>query len=264
MVPSPRMWWRAGEGLHAGEKMNIISLYNIGYRVGGQTILDGLDLEFEKGESFVIMGRSGCGKSTLLRLIIGLIRPTSGWIEVDGRNTLNLSPQEWQTVRYQMGMVFQSAALFDSMTIYDNVAFGLRRKNLRDSEIRERVFEALKIVGLEPATALKMPSDLSGGMKKRTAIARAIAFKPPILLYDEPTTGLDPIMSDTINELIRDLQRNLGVTSIVVTHDIMSALKVADRIGLLSEGRLVELATRSELDRDRHPKLAQFMKGYSF
>lgn len=244
--------------------MDIISLYHVGYRVGGQTILDDLDLEFQKGESFVIMGRSGCGKSTLLRLIIGLIRPTSGWIEVDGLNTLNLTVQEWQTVRHKMGMVFQSAALFDSLTIFENVAFGLRRKHLPESEIRDQVFEALATVGLEPATARKMPSDLSGGMKKRTAIARAIAFKPPILLYDEPTTGLDPIMADTINELIRELQRNLGVTSIIVTHDIVSALKVADRIGLLSEGRLVELTPRSELNRERHPQLAQFMKGYSF
>jgi phospholipid/cholesterol/gamma-HCH transport system ATP-binding protein len=238
---------------------NIISLYNIGYKIGGQTILDGLELGFERGEAFVIMGRSGCGKSTLLRLIIGLIQPTAGWIEIDGLNTLTLSKTQWQEVREKMGMVFQSAALFDSLTVFENVAFGLRRKKIPEPQIMERVEKSLEIVGLNPKIGAMMPADLSGGMKKRVAIARAIAFEPPILLYDEPTTGLDPIMSDTINQLILDLKRNLGITSIVVTHDVVSALQIADRIGLLNEGKLVEVTRRDQLNKNIHPLLAQFM-----
>jgi phospholipid/cholesterol/gamma-HCH transport system ATP-binding protein len=241
---------------------NIISLYNIGYQVGGQTILDGLELGFERGEAFVIMGRSGCGKSTLLRLIIGLINPTAGWIEIDGVNTLTLSKTQWQAIREKMGMVFQSAALFDSLTVFENVAFGLRRKKIPEPQIRERVEKSLEIVGLDRKIGKMMPADLSGGMKKRVAIARAIAFAPPILLYDEPTTGLDPIMSDTINQLILDLKRNLGITSIVVTHDVVSALQIADRIGLLNEGKLVEVTRRDQLNKNIHPLLAQFMSNF--
>lgn len=241
---------------------DVISLFNLGYRVGDQTILDGVELRFIKGECFVIMGPSGCGKSTLLRLIIGLIQPTSGWIEIDGQNTLSLGKKEWQQVRAKMGMVFQSAALFDSLTIYENVAFGLRRKNLPESEIRERVYQSLSIVGLAESLASKMPADLSGGMKKRTAIARAIAFRPPILLYDEPTTGLDPIIADTINDLIIDLQHQLKITTIVVTHDVNSALKVADRVGLLYQGKLEEVREKADLSRTDHPVLRQFLKNY--
>lgn len=240
----------------------MISLNNLGYRVNGQMILDGVDLKFNKGETFVIMGPSGCGKSTLLRLMMGLIYPTSGWIEISGTNTLNFTAAEWRQIRYKMGMVFQSAALFDSLTVYDNVAFGLRRKGIKESKIRERVFYTLAIVGLDENVATKKPADLSGGMKKRTAIARAVAFEPPILLYDEPTTGLDPIIADTINELIKDLQTKLGVTSIVVTHDMMSALKVADRVGLLLQGNLVEVRERNQLNEATHPLLKQFLSNY--
>jgi phospholipid/cholesterol/gamma-HCH transport system ATP-binding protein len=240
----------------------LIKLINLGYQVNGQTILEGVTLEFQAGETFVIMGPSGCGKSTLLRLVMGLIRPTSGWIEIDDYSTATLSPHEWQQLRYKMGMVFQSAALFDSMTVFDNVAFGLRRRGVKESVVRDKVYRTLAIVGLDAATAEKMPSDLSGGMKKRTAIARAIATEPPILLYDEPTTGLDPLIADTINELIADLQKSLGITSIVVTHDISSALKVANRVGLLYQGKLVEVRDRSELNQARHPILKQFLKKY--
>jgi phospholipid/cholesterol/gamma-HCH transport system ATP-binding protein len=240
----------------------MISIFNLGYHVNGQIILDGVELEFRKGETFVILGPSGCGKSTLLRLIMGLIKPTSGWIEIDGTNTLNISKTEWREVRHKMGLVFQSSALFDSLTVFENVAFSLRRKKLTEKEIIKLVFQSLSIVGLSEDIAAKMPSDLSGGMKKRAAIARAIAIKPPILLYDEPTTGLDPIIADTINELILDLQKSLGITSIVVTHDINSALKVADRIGLLFQGKLVEVRNRSTIAEAQHPILQQFLKNY--
>lgn len=242
--------------------MSVISLVNLHYQIDGQVILTDINLEFKKGETFVIMGPSGCGKSTLLRLIMGLVKPTAGWIEIDGVNTGLLSKKDWQVLRSKMGMVFQSAALFDSMTVFDNIAFGLRRKNMAEQLIKNRVFEVLSIVGLDQNVAQKMPADLSGGMKKRTAIARAIAFEPPILLYDEPTTGLDPIIADTINELICELQKRLGITSIVVTHDIISALKVADRVGLLYETDLVEVKERNELKQAEHPLMKEFLKNF--
>lgn len=242
--------------------MAVISLVNLHYQIEGQVILRDINLEFDKGETFVIMGPSGCGKSTLLRLIMGLIQPTAGWIEIDGTNTGLLSNKDWQLLRRKMGMVFQSAALFDSMNVYDNIAFGLRRGKMDEPLIEKRVYEVLSIVGLEPGVAQKMPADLSGGMKKRTAIARAIAFEPPILLYDEPTTGLDPIIADTINDLICELQKRLNITSIVVTHDIISALKVADRIGLLSEANLVEVKERADLKNAKHPLMKEFLKNF--
>lgn len=240
----------------------MISIFNLGYQVNEQIILDGVELEFRQGETFVILGPSGCGKSTLLRLIMGLINPTSGWIEIDGQNTLALSKGEWRAIRHKMGMVFQSAALFDSLTVFENIAFSLRREQFNKQQIDERVFQCLNTVGLAEDTAAKMPSDLSGGMKKRAAIARAIAIKPPILLYDEPTTGLDPIIAATINQLILDLQKNLGITSIVVTHDIVSTLKVADRIGLLYQGKLAEVRDRSEIAAAQHPLMREFFKNY--
>lgn len=242
--------------------MSIISLVNLHYHIDGQVVLKDINLEFKKGETFVIMGPSGCGKSTLLRLIMGLIKPTAGWIEIDGVNTSTLSKNDWQLLRRKMGMVFQSAALFDSMTVYDNVAFGLRRGKMAEPLIENRVYEVLSIVGLDQSVAQKMPSDLSGGMKKRTAIARAIAFEPPILLYDEPTTGLDPIIADTINDLICELQARLGITSIVVTHDIISALKVANRVGLLYETNLVEVKERADLKQAKHPLMREFLKNF--
>lgn len=240
----------------------MIKLVNLCYEIDGQTILKDVSLEFRQGETFVIMGPSGCGKSTLLRLIMGLIRPTSGRIEIDGVDTSGFKRGDWQQYRRKMGMVFQSAALFDSLSVYDNVAFGLRRKGMKESAIVPKVADALTTVGLDPSIGEKMPADLSGGMKKRTAIARAIAIEPPILLYDEPTTGLDPIIAETINDLIRELQSKLGITSIVVTHDVISVLAVADRVGLLHEGRLAEIRDRSDLKNASHPMLQQFLANY--
>ncbi|NLY74308.1 MAG: ATP-binding cassette domain-containing protein [Firmicutes bacterium] len=242
--------------------MAIISLHNLDYEIDGQVILKDINLEFKEGETFVIMGPSGCGKSTLLRLIMGLAQPTAGWIEIDGAITSHLSKNDWRLLRRKMGMVFQSSALFDSMTVFDNVAFGLRRAKTSESLIEKRVYEVLSIVGLDRSVAQKMPADLSGGMKKRTAIARAIAFEPPILLYDEPTTGLDPIIADTINDLIGELQDRLGITSIVVTHDITSALKIADRVGLLYETNLVEVRERADLKNTEHPLMKEFLKNF--
>lgn len=240
----------------------MIKLVNLSYTVAGQKILNNINLEFIEGETFVIMGPSGCGKSTLLRLIMGLIRPTVGFVAIDDQSTADLSSREWQELRFKMGMVFQSAALFDSMTVFDNVAFGLRRNKVKESIIKDKVYQTLAIVGLDSSVGAKMPSDLSGGMKKRTAIARAIATEPPILLYDEPTTGLDPLIADTINELISELQAKLKITSIVVTHDILSALKVANRVGLLYQGNLVEVRNRSDLKNAQYPLLRQFLNDY--
>jgi phospholipid/cholesterol/gamma-HCH transport system ATP-binding protein len=240
----------------------LIKLTNLDYSIDGKIILDSINLEFCKGETFVILGPSGCGKSTLLRLIIGLIKPSGGTIEIDGINTINYTVKDWRQIRQKMGMVFQSAALFDSLTIFDNVAFGLRRSGLNEAAITERVYQTLNLVGLPEDIATKMPADLSGGMKKRTAIARAVALEPPILLYDEPTTGLDPIIADTINELIKDLQLKLKITSIVVTHDIISALQIANRVGLLYQGKLVEIVDRNELSQAKHPLLKQFLHNY--
>lgn len=241
----------------------MISLHNLSYQVNNRTILDQLEIQFKPGECFVIMGPSGCGKSTLLRLIMGLIKPSAGFIEIFEKNTASFSKKDWQELRNKMGMVFQSAALFDSMTVFENVAFRLRRNGLINPNLTEKVLKSLAIVGLTEADATKMPADLSGGMKKRAAIARAIATEPPLLLYDEPTTGLDPLMANTINDLIRHLQHNLGITSLVVTHDIVSALKVADRIGLLHNGQLVEVCERQNLSQAKHPLLKEFLKDYN-
>ena len=240
----------------------MISISKLHYQINDQMIIRDLYVEFYKGETFAILGPSGCGKSTLLRLIMGLIKPVSGSIIIEGQNTQNLTRQEWQEVRSKMSLVFQSAALFDSLTVFENVAFSLRRLELPEPTIREGVTRSLEIVGLSADTMSKMPSDLSGGMKKRVAIARAIAIKPPILLYDEPTAGLDPMIADTINELILDLQKKMGITSIVVTHDMISALKVADRIGLLYQGQLVEIKQRSEVSKAEHPLFKEFFKHY--
>ncbi len=241
----------------------MFSLHNLSYQVDNRTILNQLQIDFKPGECFVIMGPSGCGKSTLLRLIMGLIKPSSGSITIFEKDTSYFSKADWQEIRQQMGMVFQSAALFDSMTIFENVAFRLRRNKMSESALTERVLKSLTIVGLNENDAQKMPADLSGGMKKRAAIARAIATEPPLLLYDEPTTGLDPLMANTINELIRHLQHSLGITSLVVTHDIVSALKVADRIGLLNQGQLVEICERDQLPQAKHPLLKEFLKDYN-
>jgi phospholipid/cholesterol/gamma-HCH transport system ATP-binding protein len=245
-----------------GQGSKMIAISNLQYQINDQIIINELNLEIDKGETFVILGPSGCGKSTLLRLIMGLIKPSAGSIFIEGQNTQYLTRQEWQKIRNKMNLVFQSAALFDSLTVFENVAFSLRPLELSEKTIQERVIQSLEIVGLAPDTMHKMPSGLSGGMKKRVAIARAIAIKPPILLYDEPTAGLDPMIADTINGLILDLQKKMGITSIVVTHDMISALTVANRIGLLYQGRLVEIRQRSEIAEAEHPLFQQFFKHY--
>lgn len=237
----------------------MIELYNLGYDIDGRTILNDLNLQVATGETFVIMGPSGCGKSTLLRLVCGLIEPTRGLISIHGHNAETLSPSD----RESIGMVFQSAALFDSLTVFENVAFGLRRKkSFTNEEIEARVRQELARVGLPEEDLLqKMPSDLSGGMKKRVAIARTLVTHPQIILYDEPTNGLDPIMSGIINRLIRQFQKDLNVTSLVVTHDLTTARHVGDRIGMLFDGELVEVGPIERIAQSHHPMVREFLNG---
>lgn len=239
----------------------MIELKDVVVAYDDRVILDHVDLTIEDGETLVVLGGSGAGKSTILRLIIGLQRPNSGQILVDGVDVVSLNENEFNKVREKMGMVFQYSALFDSMTVAENVAFGLRQHtNLKSADIKNVVAEKLELVGL-PGIENYMPNELSGGMKKRVSLARAIAQNPCIVLYDEPTSGLDPITSGTISRLIRGMQRHLKCTSIVVTHDMQSAFYVADRIALLDKGKFVEISSAEEFRKSKNPLVQQFING---
>ena len=241
----------------------MIRIRGLARRLGSKQVLDGVDLDIEKGETLVVLGPSGTGKSVLLKHIIGLMTPDRGSIEIDGENIVGMGERELDEVRKRFGMLFQGAALFDSMTVGENVGLGLREHtDMKDDEIERRVIERLEWVGLKDAENLK-PASLSGGMRKRAGLARAIAMDPQFILYDEPTTGLDPIMADVINNLIRELQRRMGVTSIVVTHDIHSASKVADRMAMLYGGKVVFQGTPAEVQATGDPLMRQFIEGSS-
>jgi len=230
-------------------------------RFGDNQVLDGVDLTVNQGETMVVLGGSGTGKSVLLKLTIGLLEADSGHILVGGEEVAAATEEEWMGVRKKVSYMFQWGALFDSMNVYDNVAFPLRERKLCDEEeAKERVMEKLALVGLASARDLH-PSDLSGGMRKRVALARSIVTAPQCILYDEPTSGLDPITSDTINRLIRRLQSVLGVTSIVVTHDIQSMFRVADRVAFLYEGKMAFVGTPAEVRETSHPVLRGFIEG---
>jgi phospholipid/cholesterol/gamma-HCH transport system ATP-binding protein len=238
-----------------------ISYRDLHKSFGAKKVLDGISLDVEKGETIVVLGGSGTGKSVLLRHTIGLHRPDAGRVFVDGEDVTELSERQLMAVRTKVGMLFQAGALFDSMNVYENIAFGLREHTpMTEEEIEARVREKLGLVEL-PGVESLMPSDLSGGMRKRVALARAIAMEPAGLLYDEPTTGLDPITGAAINHLIRNLQRALGVTSIVVTHDIQSAFTVGDRLAFLHEGRLLFTGSVKEAQRSAEPRLQAFLSG---
>ena len=221
----------------------MIRLKNVSKRFGEKVALKDISLTIEKGETIAIIGGSGSGKSTLLRLMIGLDRPSGGEIYLGGDNITAMSENVLDRVRLRMGMVFQYSALFDSMSVGENVAFGLREHTDKgDDEIRHIVAEKLELVGL-PGVEEMMPQELSGGMKKRVGLARAIATDPEIIFYDEPSSGLDPIMTAKIDELIIDMQRKLDVTSVVVTHDMVSASRIADRIAMIYDGELIAVDT---------------------
>ena len=228
---------------------------------GAKRVLTGVDLAILKGETIVVLGGSGTGKSVLLRHAIGLMRPDSGAVYVEGQPIQDLDEDELIPVRKKVGMLFQNAALFDSMNVYENVAFSLRQHlELDEAEVEARVARFLDLVELEGVEDL-MPSDLSGGMRKRVGLARAIALEPAGILYDEPTTGLDPITAHSINELILSMQEKLGVTSVVVTHDILSAAHVADRIAFLDEGKVRFLGTFDEARDALDERVRAFVRG---
>jgi phospholipid/cholesterol/gamma-HCH transport system ATP-binding protein len=228
---------------------------------GPSPVLEGVDFRIEKGESVVIIGRSGCGKSVLLKHLIGLLRPDAGEVLIEGRNIAPMTERELLQVRRKFGMLFQGAALFDSLTVAENVGFALRRHGkLTGEEIAQRVAEALEMVDLE-GTEAKKPAELSGGMRKRVGLARAIVYRPQIVLYDEPTTGLDPIVGDSIDQLILRLRERLTVTTVAVTHDMRSARRIGQRILMLHQGRIYTSATPAELFASTDPIVSQFVQG---
>ncbi|RCK80259.1 MAG: Methionine ABC transporter ATP-binding protein [Candidatus Ozemobacter sibiricus] len=239
----------------------MIIISNLCKRFGPKEVLRGINLKIYDGESLVILGPSGCGKSVLLKHIIGLLKPDEGQVLIDGEDITKFDQKRLDALRMRMGMLFQSAALFDSLTVEENIAFGLRKHtNLSDLAIHHIVSEKLEMVGLPGANHL-MPSELSGGMRKRVGLARAIAMEPEIILYDEPTTGLDPIMTCAIDELHLSLKERLGVTSIVVTHDLNSAYRIGDRLALHYGGRIVAIGTKDEIINSPDPLVQQFIRG---
>ncbi len=226
---------------------------------GQKTVLQEVSLAIEQGETMVVIGPSGSGKSTILRLIIGLLNPSAGEIRVQGEAVAAYGEEEWNRLRKKMGMVFQYSALFDFMSVGENIAFGLRQHTGKtEAEIREIVLHMLEIVGLKGQENV-MPANLSGGMKKRVSLARAIAVQPDIVLYDEPTAGLDPIMSEVINDLIVQARDEFGMTSVVVTHDMDSAFRVADRIAMLYDGRIIAVGTPEEIRQSTDERVRKFV-----
>ncbi|CQR70604.1 putative ABC transporter ATP-binding protein [Sporomusa ovata DSM 2662] len=241
----------------------MIKLVNVNMNFRGKQVLKDINLTIEQGEIMVIIGPSGSGKSTLLRLIIGLLKPTSGEIWVNGREITTMTEDELNKIRLEMGMVFQYSALFDSMSVGENVAFGLRQHtDMPEEEIARTVRRKLRMVGLR-GQETAMPNELSGGMKKRVSLARAIAIDPHIVLYDEPTAGLDPIMSNTINRLIVSTRRMIDATSVVVTHDMSSVFSIADRIAMIYGGSIIETGTPEKIKQSENPIMVKFIQGGS-
>jgi len=239
----------------------MIKIVNLKKAFGAKKVLDGLDLEIESGKITVIIGRSGEGKSVLLKHIIGLLKPDEGSIDLDGQDITTISEREFNEVRKRFGMLFQGAALFDSMSVAQNVGFALKEHtDLNDEDILKVVGDKLRRVGLVGVEDM-MPSDLSGGMKKRVGLARAIVMDPEIVLFDEPTTGLDPIMSDSIADLVLDTQRDLKTTYVLITHDIPFTYKIADKIAMLHEGRIIEQGSVEEMKANPNPIVRQFLEG---
>jgi len=239
----------------------MIEIKGLHKKFEGKEVLQDSNLTVKTGETIVIIGQSGCGKSVMLKHIIGLLEPDRGTIFIDGHDIFDYDRIHWQHLRLKIGMLFQGSALFDSLTVGENVGFSLsEHTSIPESEIKEIIAEKLALVGLSGIEALK-PAELSGGMKKRVGLARAICNDPEIILYDEPTTGLDPIMADAINDLIKDLNAKLQVTSIVVTHDMASAYKIADRIAMLYSGKIIEIGTPDEIKNSSNPIVQQFITG---
>ncbi len=238
----------------------MIRFRNVSKAFGAKRVLEGFTLDIPDGQTTVLLGYSGTGKSVALKHIVGLLEPDSGEVEVDGKAVADLSRDELMAMRASIGYVFQFAALFDSMSVFDNVALGLRQQGRPEDEVGRRVETSLDRVGLKDAM-VRLPSELSGGMRKRVGIARAIALEPRYILYDEPTTGLDPVTAAVIDELMVRTKRDLGVTGVVVTHDMRSAFAVADRIAMLYEGRVHAVGTVDEIRQTEDPLVRQFIEG---
>jgi phospholipid/cholesterol/gamma-HCH transport system ATP-binding protein len=240
----------------------MILLRGVHKRFGSQVVLDGVDLDVQEGETLALLGPSGTGKSVLLKHIIGLIRPDSGIVVVDDEEVGKLRRKELAALRSRIGYVFQNGALFDSMDVFENVRLGITDEDkYRDERYsRERVAGCLKLVNLAPEVMDKYPAELSGGMRKRVGIARAIAGSPKYLLYDEPTSGLDPVNADVIDSLVKRLDNELGVTSVMVTHDVRGAFRTADRLALLTGGRIVQQGTPEEFLKSNNPKVQEFLE----
>ena len=239
----------------------MIKITDLKKSFNSKKVLDGVNLDIEKGKITVIIGRSGEGKSVLIKHIIGLLKPDSGQIVLDGQDITKMTERELNEVRRRFGMLFQGAALFDSLTVGENVAFPLREHaGMPEADLKEVIKEKLRLVGLKNVENM-MPADLSGGMKKRVGLARAVAMDPEIVLFDEPTTGLDPIMSDNVATLILDTQRDLKTTYIVITHDISLTYKIADKVAMLHEGKIVEQGDVEYVKSSVNPILRQFVEG---
>src|SRR2546421_3625725 len=242
---------------------SMIAAHGLVKTIGAQEILRGVDLDVGRGETLAIIGRSGGGKSVLLKHLIGLMRPNAGEIWIEGQNIIEMSERNLESIRQKVGILFQGSALFDSMTVAENIAFPLKEAGERNPKVsRKRVSEMLEIMEMQGQEE-KMPVNLSGGMKKRVGLARSIIRQPSCILYDEPTSGLDPVVSDSINKLIRRLQERLGVTGIVVTHDMKNAFHVADHIGYLHDGRIYFHGTPDELRTSTDQLLQDFLVGRS-
>ncbi len=240
----------------------MIELRDVHKRFGKQVVLDGVNFDVREGETVALLGPSGTGKSVLLKHIIGLIRPDSGTIIVDDKDVVRLNRRELAELRSHIGYVFQNGALFDSMNVFENVRLGITDEVCyRDAGYcQNRVQECIGLVNLSPDTLDKYPAELSGGMRKRVGIARAIAGNPKYLLYDEPTSGLDPVNADVIDQLVKRLAENLGVTSVMVTHDVRGAFRVANRLALLTGGRIVQQGTPEEFLASKDPKVREFLE----
>ena len=239
-----------------------IALKGLKKRFGPKVVLDGIDLEIATGESLVVIGGSGTGKSVLLKSIIGIIDPDDGTVLIDGEDTTHLTGSDRTELMRKFGMLFQGSALFDSLKVWENVAFGLvQGRGIGRTEAREVAIKKLASVGLPPEVGELWPSELSGGMQKRVGLARAIAAEPEIIFFDEPTTGLDPIMGDVINDLIVQCRKQLGATTLSITHDLASARKIADRVAMIHGGKIVWSGPVAQIDRSGNPYVDQFIHG---
>jgi len=238
----------------------VIRIVDLHKQFGDRVILNGFTLDVPDGSTTVLLGRSGAGKSVLLKHIVGLLRPDAGHVEVDGRRVDTLAPDDLAAMRRDIGYVFQFAALFDSMTCGDNIRMGLVRQGLDPDEVEARTRAALELVGLVEWID-RLPAELSGGMRKRVGIARAVALRPRYILWDEPTTGLDPVTTATMDQLMLQVRQELGVTSVVVSHDLASTFRVADRVALLHEGRVREVGTVAAIQASEDPIVRQFIEG---